>query len=106
MTPFTQSFATVPNYSAAPYDPDAAVLAEFGRLIHAAIINGNFRLRLLDNPLRAIESGFCGESFQFSPEVKEQIRLIHVGDLEAFSMQLLKTLKLVPVPERASIRIR
>ena len=55
MTPITHSFASVSLASSAVYDPEAAVKAEFGRLIHAALINQRFRQKLLSNPLSSIE---------------------------------------------------
>jgi hypothetical protein len=85
------------------YDPETAIKTEFSRLIHAAIINRTFCQRLLDNPLRTIESGYCGESFHFSPELKERIQLIHATTLESFSAQLLHSLSPAPLPERISI---
>lgn len=104
MTPKTQSFSMKPLNSPAVYDPQAAVKAEFGRLIHAALINQRFRQKLLSNPLSSIEDGYCGESFHFSPELKERIQLIHAESLESLSMQLLQTINSPRVPERVALR--
>jgi hypothetical protein len=103
MTPFTHSFFSTRLASPAAYDPDAAVKAELSRLIHAALISQNFRQRLLDNPLRAIESGFSGECFQFSAEHKERIQLIRADTLESFSMQITQTLNPAPLKQRVSL---
>jgi len=106
MTPITHSFFSTQLASPAVYDPDAAVKAEFSRLIHAALISQSFRQRLLDNPLRAIESGFSGECFQFSAEHKERIQLIRADTLETFSMQLIQTLNPAPIQQRVSFHAR
>jgi len=104
MSPITQLHASLTLASPAVYDPETAIKAEFGRLIHAALINQNFRKKLLSNPINAIEGGYCGESFHFSPELKERIQLIHTDSLESFSMQLLQTLESHHIPERAVLR--
>jgi hypothetical protein len=101
MTPSTQLHTSTHLISAPIYDPEAAIKAEFGRLIHAALINRSFREKLLFNPLRSIEDGYCGESFHFPSELKERIQLIHAESLESFSMQLLQTISSPRVPERA-----
>jgi hypothetical protein len=101
MNPISQSLTSMHFVSTTVYDPEAAVKAEFGRLIHAALINPRFRQQLLSNPLRSIEDGYCGESFHFPAELKERIQLIHADSLESFSMQLLQTTNSPRVPERA-----
>jgi len=106
MTPITQSVLYSHAISTPAYDPEGAIKAEFGRLIHAAIISQGFCKKLLNNPLRTIESGFCGESFHFSPELKERIQLIHAQTLESFSMQLLQTIQSSPIPKQVEIHYR
>jgi hypothetical protein len=106
MTPISQSLASAHIASNAVYDTEAAVKAEFGRLIHAALINQRFRQKLLSNPLRSIEDGYCGESFHFPSELKDRIQLIHADSLESFSMQLLQTMNSPRVPERAVLHYR
>lgn len=101
MTPTTHSLTSGPVFHPILYDPEAAVKAEFGRLIHAAIINPNFRKMLLSNPKLSIETGYCGESFQFSPELKNKITLIKAGTLEEFSTQLLEVVTSTNIPELA-----
>jgi hypothetical protein len=93
MTPNFQAHTLTPVFQPPDYDPKTAVMADFGRLIHAAVINSNFRQNLLNNPLACIESGYCGERFDYSPELKERIRLIHAGSLEEFSKQLLQIME-------------
>jgi len=90
MTPITHSLTSTPNYHRSLYDPDAALQAEFGRLIHAAIINASFQKQLLSNPSLSIDQGFCGESFQFPAEIKNRIENIRALTLEDFSAQLMQ----------------
>jgi len=90
MTPITQSLSTQPVFAGVVYDPNASVKAEFGRLIHAAIINRSFRESLLSNPERSIDNGYCGETFHFPVELKERISSIRVSSLEEFSAQVLQ----------------
>jgi hypothetical protein len=71
-------------------DPQLAVNMEFSRLVHAAIINRRFRESLLSNPARVVDDGYCGESFQFSSDVKERIGMIRANSLEDFSCQLMR----------------
>ncbi len=71
-------------------DPLTGTKAEFGRLIHAAIINPRFRIQLLSNPLSAVDKGYLGESFQFSGKVREQLSGIQANSLEEFSSRVLE----------------
>jgi hypothetical protein len=92
MIPMTQLHTSMPISPAAGRDPQAAIKAECGRLIHAAVISRSFREKLLANPLRSIEAGFCGETFQFPREFKERVKLIQANNLEDFSAQLLQSI--------------
>lgn len=74
---------------------------ELSRVVHAAIINRRFRENLLSDPIRSIELGFCGESFYFSRETKEQIRSIQARSLEEFATGIQNIWKMQPVPEMA-----
>jgi len=85
-------------------DPDASIKAEFGRLIHAAIINTCFRETLLTNPICAIENGYLGESFQFPFELKEQIKRIQAGTLEEFSTKILNVFDTPKISEMAVLQ--
>ncbi len=90
MTLTTQALASTPKHFPSIYHPEAALQAEFGRLIHAAVINRSFQKQLLNNPALSIEKGFLGESFQFPAEIKSRIEKIHAVNLEDFSVQLLQ----------------
>lgn len=93
MTPITQLLSTQAVVPGLVYDPDATIKAEFGRLIHAAIINRSFCDRLLANPLVSIEGGYCGESFQFPTALKQGISSIQAGTLEEFSTQMMRVVE-------------
>ncbi len=78
-----------PTYPKGCPDPHEAARMECGRLLHAAVINRRFLDKLLTNPLKSIEDGFCGEKFAFTREEKQRINQIRAGSLEEFSRQLL-----------------
>jgi hypothetical protein len=101
MTPIPVFSFTSPAPATPRHDPDAAVKGEFGRLIHAAIINARFRETLLKNPVCAIEGGYMGESFAFSNEMKDRIKLINACSLEEFSSQALRVVIAPNISEMA-----
>ncbi len=70
-------------------EPEESVMLECARLIHAAVINRHFLNKLLANPLKTIEDGFCGEKFAFTREEKQRINRIHAASLADFSRQLI-----------------
>ena len=74
-------------------DPNEAVKAECGRLIHAAVISRRFLSNLLANPIKSIDEGFCGEKFAFTRKEKQRIRLIRAANLADFSRQLLQAVE-------------
>ncbi len=85
----SQLYSISPKKSVAK-EPHSEVQAEFGRLIHAAIINKRFRDMLLTAPMQTIEAGYCGEKFHFPRDIHDRIEQIRAGSLEDFSSQLLK----------------
>lgn len=103
MIPVTQTSLITRSALPEVFDLQADIKAEFGRLIHAAIINRTFRQKLLSDPLSSIEAGYCGEKFHFPPEIKERIQLIHAETLESLSFQLLQTIKIPYIAESAVI---
>lgn len=76
------------------------VKAEFGRLMHAAVINKRFRDSLLDNPIDCIEAGYCGEYFNFPFEIINYIKQINVKTLEEFANHVIK---LINIPARKEV---
>jgi len=61
---------------------------EFSRLLTAAVINGNFRQALLNNPGEAISSGFGGEAFNLGADVVKRLSSIRANSLAEFATQL------------------
>lgn len=101
MTSLPVMHLTTTNIPTQPNDPQAAIKAEFGRLVHAAIINPRFRKQLLANPLSAIDKGYLGESFQFSARVRDQLRELQAGTLEEFSSKVLEITETPSIVEMA-----
>ena len=58
------------------------------RLLTAAIINHSFRSMLLNDPVKAIDSGYHGERFHMGSEEKHQVTSIHASTLAEFATQL------------------
>ncbi len=83
-----------------------AQLAESCRLLHAAIVNRRFREDLLRDPLRAMEAGYCGESFNFSAEARQRLGGIRATTLEDFSSALTRPVESPRVVEMAPCRER
>jgi hypothetical protein len=101
MNPLTHSPSTIPAVTAAVYDPQSVIKAEFGRLIHAAIINKRFCQKLLTNPLTSIEDGYCGESFHFSSSFKESLRFVRAESIESFCSQVMQIINSQSIAEKA-----
>ncbi|GAP22003.1 hypothetical protein [Leptolinea tardivitalis] len=100
MTPVTAMLLNTRALIPPANDPLAATKAEFGRLMHAAIISPRFRQHLLTNPEKAIENGYMGESFHFTPEIKSQLAGLQAGTLEEFASQVLE---IVETPSHAEM---
>jgi len=62
---------------------------EINRMLTAAIINNQFRYRLLKDPKKAIKNGYCGETFNFNSEEISLILSIQADDLQSFAGQIL-----------------
>ena len=62
---------------------------EFSRLLTAAAINGSFRQALLNNPGKAISSGFGGEVFNFTADVVQRLSTINASSLAEFASQMI-----------------
>jgi|WetSurMetagenome_2_1015567.scaffolds.fasta_scaffold402359_2 hypothetical protein len=103
MTPITQQYQSTMEMQTTVRDPQSSVNDEFGRLIHAAVINHRFCEMLLANPLRSIEKGYCGESFHFPREYKNRLQLIEAGSLEEFSKQALQIFTTINVANPVSV---
>jgi hypothetical protein len=67
--------------------------SELSRMLTAAVINSQFRQRLLANPDEAVEAGFAGEPFSLASEDKNSLGSIHATSLADFAFQLNRTLE-------------
>jgi hypothetical protein len=61
---------------------------EVSRLLTAAVINQRFCKMLLENPGRALDTGYYGEFFRLATEEKARILSIRAQSLADFAMQL------------------
>lgn len=77
---------------------------ECARVIHAAIISRNFRDRLLANPVKSIEGGYCGEKFFFTREEKLRLMMIRAVTLDEFARQLTHVIEGEVIPQMAFAR--
>ena len=78
-------------------EPDLS--AELCRVLHAAVINQTFRNNLLNNPLRSVEAGFCGEHFTLSAEDRRRLDGVQASTLEDFANQLIAGVQPVQIPQ-------
>lgn len=62
---------------------------ELSRLITAAVVNRRFCQMLLENPQRALASGYKGETFSLGSEEQDFISSIQAGSLAEFASQLV-----------------
>jgi hypothetical protein len=105
MTHLSQVEYIETNFPKGHPDTKEASKMECGRLIHAAVISRRFLDGLLTDPIRSIESGYCGEKFSFTREEKQRIKHIRASNLAEFSSQLMQVIEMPvsfpAVPEMA-----
>lgn len=94
MIPLTQINRITPETKPVIHEKHDELKAEFGRLMHAAVINKRFRERLLENPIDCLETGYCGERFDFPFEMINCIKQINARSLEEFANQVLGLLSM------------
>ena len=63
---------------------------EYSRLIAAAVVNAQFRRKLLENPGLALASGYGGEDFHLGREERARVASIRAASLPEFARQLLQ----------------
>jgi hypothetical protein len=64
---------------------------ELSRLLAAAVVNQQFCQLLLDDPALALETGFQGESFTFTPDERQLIESICAVSLTDLAGQLMRS---------------
>lgn len=74
--------------SAYPIETDVANQG-LSRLVTAAVVNQTFCQLLLNDPARALEAGYSGETFQLTPEERHTVLTIRATSLADFARQLL-----------------
>lgn len=84
---------------------DRNVEADFSRLMHAAIVSKRFCMALLNDPLSAINAGYMGEHFSFSPIMREKIAAIKADSLSDFASQVLLITKKQSDKQRIKITL-
>ena len=104
MTILAQSYSTHAPRTYIQPDLNETFKQECSRLIHAAVINRSFRAALLEDPLQAIEAGYCGEKFAFTRDEKRRIKNIQARSIEEFSAQLLRVMEMPAMSEYAYVR--
>ena len=60
---------------------------ELSRLLTAAVISSQFRQQLLNNPAKAITTGYRGEVFQLGRDEKQRLSSIRATSLADFASQ-------------------
>ena len=73
---------------------------EYSRIISAAVINQQFRKKLLSDPVKAISTGYCNEKFNLTADELRQIKMIRAKTLEEFAAKLsrIESNIFIPVP--------
>jgi len=61
---------------------------EYSRILSAAVVNADFRQKLLSDPLAAIASGYSGETFELNTSQQDRIARIQACSLADFAAQL------------------
>jgi hypothetical protein len=61
---------------------------EYSRILSAAVINEHFRQMLLNDPIKAIVNGYCGEQFQINSDDRVRLSAIKAATLADFAAQL------------------
>ena len=61
---------------------------ELSRVLSAAVINKQFCIQLLQDPVRAISGGYDGENFKLEKGLMRKLKTIHAGNLAEIAAQL------------------
>ena len=105
MIPLTQINSLSTNTQTKISHRQDDIEAEVYRLLHAAVINRRFREKLLTNPTNCIETGFCGESFNFPKDLIKQLKSVNARSLDEFTCKVMQLINTIPVPELAPVYV-
>ena len=61
---------------------------EISRILTAAVVNKQFREKLLADPQDAISNGYGGETFSLEKEERNHLKNIHASSLAEFAAKL------------------
>lgn len=61
---------------------------EYSRILSAAVVNRHFRQMLLNDPAKAVSSGYSGEQFNLNHEDRSRLAAIRANSLAEFAAQL------------------
>lgn len=75
------------------YRPPVAKHSGLHRLVAAAVVNSQFREKLLCEPESALANGYLGQSFSLTDQEKAIIRTVRAKDLTDFAQKVNKALK-------------
>ncbi len=81
----------------------SSLLEEFSKVIHAAVINKDFRDSLLANPMSSIEAGYFGEAFHLPDHLLGRISFLKCSTLEQFSGEVVRIIDGIQILELAEI---
>ncbi len=79
------------------------IMTEFSKVMHAAVINKDFRENLLASPLSSIEAGYFGEKFHLPENLLCRISFLKCSSLEQFSLEVVRIIDGIQVLELAEI---
>jgi hypothetical protein len=72
-------------------------------VLQAAVVNKTFRHNLLENPLRTVEGGYCGEQFNLGAEDRRSLADVRASTLEDFTNQLMADSQPVMIPRMGCV---
>lgn len=92
MTMFTLDARAASSFD---YRKPAANRSDLQRLFSAAIVNSQFREKLLSEPELALAGGYLGQAFALSDQEKTIISSVRARDLTDFAQKVNQVLKAI-----------
>jgi hypothetical protein len=75
---------------------------ELNRLMATAIVDCQFRCRLLSNPLDVLDDEYQGMTFALAEDERASLLSIHAHSLQELAQRLLRASSLPPIPVHQS----
>ncbi len=79
---------------------------ELNRLLAAAVVDVNFRNRLLSDPQAALDAGYQGKYFSLDEDERDLLTSIRAQSLQDLARQLLDALHVRPIHIRQVVYVR